>query len=154
MKIKLNPAEVALAKHLAERRYSGNRNAGVASQQVGPQDIKFIDLNGVGGEIAAAKALNVYPDFDISPRAKGCDLVSPLGKSVDVKTTTYRTGRLISIISKEQCDCDIYVLVIGELPDYDVVGWCTAEEFIKPENVKDIGHGPTYVLDQSALTKL
>jgi hypothetical protein len=149
-KIVLDKAEVKLAKYLAAHRYRSNRNNGVRDKQVGDQGKAFIDLNGVGGELAVAKALNVYPDLSLSPRAGGSDLVSK-GKRIDVKTTHYPAGRLLAVTDKNPDDCDIFILVTGRMPEYEIKGWCYSAELINPDAIGDLGHGPTYALAQDKL---
>ena len=150
MKIRLEGAEVALARHLAAHRYKSNRAGKIGDQQVGKQDEAFIDLNGVGGELAVAKALNVWPDLSISPRKGGADLVSN-GCRIDVKTTHYPDGKLLAVTSKDPGDVDVFILVTGRIPEYTIVGWCWAHELINPDRIGDLGHGPTYYLEQSKL---
>ena len=76
------------------------------------------------------------------------------GKTVDVKTTKYRTGRLIIMPHKKNDQCDMYLLVVGEFPEYTVVGYATYDEIVQEENWGDpFGRGkPAYFLDQYKLT--
>jgi len=151
MKVTLNHTETLLAAHVARQRHRANRGAGVRDRQMGLDDKQFIDLNGVGGELAACKALGVYPDLEIGPRSGGFDLITRRGYKADVKTTTRRDGRLLAFLDKKPEDSDIYILVVGEMPEYEIVGWCWAKELLKPENVINLGHGDTYGLGQDHL---
>jgi len=151
MNVTLNEAEIKLANYLALQRHSVNRQSGTTDRQMGLNDKLFIDLNGVGGELAVCKALGVYPDLEIGPRSGGFDLVTRRGYRADVKTTAVQKGRLLAFLDKKPEDSDIYILVVGEIPNYEIVGWCWAEELLKPENIIDLGHGRTYALSQDRL---
>jgi len=149
MKITLNEAEVRLAKFLGKHRRK-NGEKGILDRQIGKQDKLFIDVNGMGGEIAVARYLNVYPDTSISPRSGGHDLVFR-DRRVDVKTTEYMGGRLLAAKHKDHCAAEIYVLVIGSLPTYTIVGWTTAAQLLRESMLKDLGHGQGYAMDRGDL---
>lgn len=126
---------------------SGN----VIDRQVGKQDPWEIDIDGMVGEFCVAKWLNVCPDFTVSIRQGGVDLISPSGKTIDVKTTRYKTGRLLATTSKINTACDIYVLAIVDDTGCDIAGWATKEELLLDENLIDLGHGKGYGLTQDKL---
>ena len=148
--VRLNDAEQQIAKALAEARHKSNRSQGIIDQQVGKDDPMFIDLNGIGGEMAFCKASNIYPDLSLdSHPIHDCFLYDALW---DVKTTPRQNGRLLARPTKRGVkQCDYYVLVIGEMPEYGVVGWASAADLFRPDNLVDLGHGPTYALRQDQL---
>lgn len=154
--INLNEEEQAIAKFIAEKRRLTNRRNKVEEKKLGPNPGMEIEIGGYGAEMAVAKAFNVYPDFTTHSRSGGYDLIIGKGKKqkrVDVKYTDNSNGNLIAPIKKgrEKNGPEIYFLVIGKFPKYRLIGWCKREEFLKKENIKDIGHGPTYVLDRDQL---
>lgn len=118
MKVLLNSNEIIIAKELAIRRNKSNRDKGVVNQKAGPQSDWQTEIEGVGGEIAFAKALNVYPDFKDAPDVfdvmVGCI-------SVDVKTTRHKNLEVAT--NKPPGSVDVYALVIGVMPEYCVMGW-------------------------------
>lgn len=149
--IVLNRAEQMLAKYLAEERFKNARKQGKPNQKVGGQPDWYTDLNGIGGEIAVAKRFNVYPDTELdSSELPEHDLIIK-GKKVDVKTTKYSDGKLLATIKKKVDAVDIYVLVTGEFPVYQIVKWCKSEELISDKNIKDLGRGNVYALEQEKL---
>tara|TARA_R110000803_G_scaffold30935_2_gene69403 strand:+ start:155 stop:622 length:468 start_codon:yes stop_codon:yes gene_type:complete len=152
MKITLNDAEQALARHLAKSRYDNARSTGKPDQKMGGQSCEETDLEGIAGELVVCKRLNLYPDTDtdliIYPKY---DLLTHKGTKVDVKTTKYSSGRLLATMKKKVEDCDVYVLVVGEFPNYRIVGWAKSEELILKENIINLGHGEGYALNQSQL---
>jgi hypothetical protein len=154
IEITLNPVEEALCRDIAKRRYNSNRSNGVADKKIGPQDTQETDENGIGGEVAVAKFLNLYPDMVIKPQSKTYDLMSRKGSRIDVKTTKYKNGRMLATLKKHVEDCDVYVLVTGVLPKYKIVGWIKSEDLIKDENVVDLGHGHSYGVTQDRLHPL
>jgi hypothetical protein len=126
----------------------------VIDQQVGKDDTWGIDIDGVVGEYCVAKQLNVCPDLTVSPRKGGIDLKSRTGNSIDVKTTRHKSGRLLATVKKIENPCDIYVLVIVDDNGGDVIGYATKEDLFDEKNIKDLGHGNTYALDQNELKEL
>jgi hypothetical protein len=126
----------------------------VIDQQVGKDDTWGIDIDGVVGEYCVAKQLNVCPDLTVSPRKGGIDLKSRTGNSIDVKTTRHKSGRLLATVKKIEDPCDIYVLVIVDDNGGDVIGYATKEDLFDEKNIKDLGHGNTYALDQNELKEL
>lgn len=151
MKVTLNNIEQRLAHSIAKERYNNNRKAGVVDVKVGKQSNEEVDLYGMAGEIVVANVLNLYPDFTTQPRSGGYDLLMHDGRRIDVKTTQYVTGRLITTMKKTGEDVDIYILVIGTFPNFEVKGWATSEEMHDKSNIKDLGYGPTYVIEQDDL---
>jgi|TARA_R110000796_G_scaffold107080_2_gene217820 hypothetical protein len=130
--VKLNANEIHLAKQLANERHTKNRKAGIPNRKRGPQSEEVTELDGVGGEIAFAKALNLYPDLKDYPGKH--DMVIA-GKTVDVKTTRYPGGHLEVSTDKNPGDVDIYALVIGEMPDYQVVGWMCGDRLMNKKRL-------------------
>jgi hypothetical protein len=88
--------------------------------------------------------------MSISPR-KGSHDVFAFGKTIDVKTTKYKTGKLLARQSKNESPSEIYVLIVGQCPSYKIAGWCSGSDLIKDSNLLDLGYGKTYGLEQSAL---
>ena len=127
-----------------------NQKNGVTSQ--GPRKLDP-DVNGVGGEIAVCKYFNRYPDLSIGPHRRGYDL-KVKGSRVDVKTTTYSPGYLQCQTTKLIQDCDIYILVYANFPHFEIIGGMHAKEFLQPWNIKDMGYGDKYIIDDTALKAL
>jgi hypothetical protein len=149
-KITLTDSEIKICQWLAKQRHSSNRSGGVIDGKIGPQSCEETDLEGICGEFAFCKALNLYPDMSISPR-KGSHDVFAFGKTIDVKTTKYKTGKLLARQSKNETPSDVYVLIVGERPDYNIVGCCSSADLIQDKNLIDLGYGKTYGLEQRVL---
>lgn len=148
--ITLTSMEERLCHEIANKRFTANRAQGIVDEKRGFQSNEFTDLNGFGGEMAFCKAMNLYPDFRII--AGGVGLVDAIlydrATTVDVKTSKHPKANLIA--RKIPDDVDLFVLVIGEMPEYDVVGYATRETILgKP--LKDLGYGPTYFVSTDEL---
>lgn len=124
----------------------------VKDQQMGKQSPWEIDVDGVIGEFCVAKQFNVFPDMTVGIR-KGGDDLRIKGKSIDVKTTRIKNGRLLSTKKKIEAPSDVYILVIVDDKGGDIVGWASKDELFLEKNIRDLGHGEGYVMDQEQLNK-
>lgn len=151
MIISMHPAELAVAYTLAVMRNSVARGHNVPDKQMGDQDPVEIDWDGIVGELAMAKAYNLFPDLTVSPRSGGHDLVGRNGKTIDVKTTRHKNGRLLAELGKESKRSDMYVLAVRSGATVLLAGWAPAALLLQDENIRDLGHGRGYALDQTDL---
>ena len=108
----LTELEQYLCRRGAKMRFTNNRKKHVPISKVGPQSHEKTEILGLGGEIAVARWLNIYPDLTTHTRQGGADLTSNTGKRIDVKTTMYKTGKLLAMMNTAYPDIDIFVLVI------------------------------------------
>jgi len=149
--VTLDRGEQQVATVLATGRHHVNRKRDIANKRIGPQSDELTDLEGIAAEMAFCRIMNFYPDLGLEPRSGGFDCQSPSGITIDVKTTTYPSGMLLAVGGKKLDDADVYVLMIGKFPTYTWVGWAEAAELLDRNNIKDLGHGPTYALEQHRL---
>jgi hypothetical protein len=160
--VTLNDQEQVIAKALARKRHQTARSAGVANARMGPQSDEQTDLEGLAAEIAFCKLHNVFPDFSLYARKGGADCRVPdwagePGRTigVDVKQTCYPNGRLLVRLTKDPLDPEVqaFALMVGTFPAYRYAGYYPAHLVFDPANVKDLGRGPGYVIEQSRLFK-
>lgn len=162
--IMLTESELTLADRIARERHNSNRDAGVTDQKIGPQSDYKTDQNGIIGELAVAKRLNVYPDFAIEPSSGGIDLEYE-GITIDVKATEYTDGKLLAPIWKQHKNyANVFALVTIDwpeksrteiaIPDVQISGAVPADVLFQDDNVINLGHGPTFGMDQSELSSL
>lgn len=103
------------------------------------------DVDGMIGEMCFGKMFNYF--VNLSARKADADFYTKDGKSIDVKSTRYKTGRLVATINKKRSPCDLYVLMVIDGEGGWYKGYVSKEELFKDENIKDLGHGPTYVYE-------
>jgi hypothetical protein len=152
MIVELNQAEQKLAQYLAKARYENARGRNKPDMKKGPQSNEQTDLEGIASEIAAAKAVNVYPDLETNlDDLPELDLLTRSGYSIDVKATTYPNGRLITALWKKDKCCQFYMLVVGKFPKYRIAGIMSANELMRDQRIKNLGHGNTYAAEQTEL---
>lgn len=147
----LTKLEQYLCRRGAKMRHNVARSSNVYNAKIGPQSNEETDLLGLGGELAVAKWLNIYPDLTTYARQGGVDLISNTGKRIDVKTTMYKTGKLLAMMNTAYPDIDIFVLVTAVFPVFIVRGWATKEELLRPNTVANLGHGNAHCLAQDKL---
>ena len=126
------------------------RSANVKDQKIGNQNGIESDVMGIKAEYAFAKYFNVFPDLGLSPRSGSCD-GRLKGVAYDIKSTHIKSGHLLAT-KKVNPDVDMYVLCVVTQNQVDIKGYIFKKDFIKPENLKTLGHGEGYCLEQSALT--
>lgn len=151
--VQLTPAEIAVCRVLGNMRTISARAGAVSDKQMGKQPAFEIDEDGVVGEYAFCKAKNIFFDPSASPRSGSYDCVL-MGKRIDIKTTRYAQGRL-AVTTKQNPDVDIYVLALFDPATNKIAfpGYVLADRLFQPENLKDLGHGPGYVMEQSKLNQ-
>ena len=136
----------------------GSRAAGVHNAKIGGQSNEQTDQEGAGAEIAFCKLFNLYPDMNVEIKSakKGTDKGDAIldGKAIDVKSTTYKTGRLLAAKWKDpNSDIYAYALLTGELPNYTFRGFMKSENLLREEMLRDLGKGEGYVAEQEDLVE-
>lgn len=106
-----------------------------------------IDMEGAMAEMAYAKAMGVY-----WPAGVGTFKAPDVG-SVQVRATERHDNSLI--IRSNDKDEDVYVLVTGSAPQYNIVGWIRGADGKNPSFVKTPNGGaPAYFVPQSKLRSM
>tara|TARA_R110002124_G_scaffold86638_2_gene223848 strand:+ start:443 stop:967 length:525 start_codon:yes stop_codon:yes gene_type:complete len=153
MKIELSIQEVELCEFIGMQRSAIARSNGVVDTKMGDHDGVKADIQGFKAEYAFAKYGNLFPDPGLSPRSGSYDGITHQGGRYDIKSTHHKNGNLLSTL-KVNPDIDIYVLAVVQDNIVDLIGWAKKEDLIKPENIKDMGHGKGYFLSREKLNKL
>lgn len=94
-----------------------------------------VSIEGACSELACAAILNVYPIFQIDDE-DAPDMYLPNGLSVDVKVTARPHPNLMVAKRKDRKPGkfkDVYVLMIGKRPTYEMAGWMYRDEIVQPE---------------------
>lgn len=151
MIINLSESELRIIKWLAAQRSSLARKNNISDAKIGPQDSEQIDIDGLIGEFAFAKLFNLWPDMNVG-HTPVHDVECALG-GVDVKTTRYRNGRLLASLKKQNIPAKWYALMWLENENtVHFIGAASASHLLQKRNIKDLGRGPGYALDQIDLT--
>lgn len=120
-------------------------------------DLHTMNLNGFGAELAFCRMVGSPFDFSTEENENhffNVDCTLKDGRTIDVKSTPYHTGKLIVRVGKEQAVVDAFVLITGEFPDFCFRGWANYEDAIKDHNLQNLGWGDCYGLEQGELTSI
>ena len=150
IEINLTDDEVMMCQHVGHLRSVLSRGNKVKDMKRTDMAGLDIDAQGVTAEYAVAKHLNTFFDLGLSPRTGSADGVMN-GYSYDVKSTHHALGKLLATL-KDNPDVDMYIMCIT--PDrwtVKMVGWCWKKELINKNNIKDLGYGKGYALEQNQL---
>jgi len=149
IEVELELHEIAICRMIGNMRSVINRSTSVTNLQMGKQDPFSIDEDGVIGEYAFCKHWNIFFDPTIKPRSgtADCELMD---MAFDIKATRRLDGRLLAGL-KPNPEIDFYALAIIQENKVIFPGYASAADLIKEENIKNLGHGNGYVLDQSQL---
>jgi hypothetical protein len=80
------------------------------------------DLNGAAGELAYCKFKNYHWEASVNTFGK-----PDAGDNVQVRTTTHDKGRL-PVRPGHDKDSDVFVLVVGKIPTFRIVGWMLGKD--------------------------
>lgn len=115
MLIRLDELEIAVGKTVGITRHDNGRNRR-QTRGLAPELSEDFHILGAFGELAVARILNIYPGFILNT-FKGPDLEP----DIQVRTTRHKNGRLI--MTADDPPFHKYVLVTGDAPELDIVGW-------------------------------
>jgi len=146
--ITLTKSEIAFCRMLGNMRTMMNREADIKDVQLMGMDADEI---GVIGEYAFCKLNNIFFNPTVQPRSGSYDFVFR-GLRFDMKTTARLDGKLLATL-KINKDVDVFSLAILDKQTVSFPGSYWARDMYRPENLNDLGHGPTYVIPQSKLLK-
>lgn len=147
MKITLTKEEIKNAELVAGHRRKEDIQKGYKvawGQSNDPDKIMRDMIEGSYYEAAVCKFLQL-------PYTKGVLRGDDAGR-YQVRGTTYPNGRLI--LHPEDHDSKIYILVVGEVPEFTLYGWILGVDGKKDEYWDDPAGGrPAFFVPQSVLNK-
>lgn len=144
--VRLTEVEEVMVRAVARHRMESSRSQGTADRAIGDLAAVVMDENGAGGEFAVARWLNAYP-FHATKRAD----LTYRGWRVDVKTTQHGHGGMLVQGWSQAKPADVYFLVTGRLPQYELVGWLFHDQVFVADHAADLGRGPCWLVPQPAL---
>lgn len=97
---------------------------------------------------------NIYPYLEHIPD-DGKDTVLQDGRTVDVKVTQYKNGKLlVKALDRHKNGLpDMYALMIGKFPEYEFAGWISSTEVIQEDRIDNTLPHPAYTAYQHELRK-
>ncbi len=147
----LNEAEQRLVSYVSRKRYAANRATGATATIYNDADAIENEIDSFGAEVAYCKLHNCYPDLDTTHRPP-FDAKLQDGRTVDVKQTRYQSGVLMVKQIERQSHPDLYALMVGKFPKYQLRGHMTAREILTPNRLQVDGwKHPAYVAKQEEL---
>lgn len=154
----LTPDEQKLIVEMSET-ICGQERSYFVDKYKRDKTIPLIEMNknGFGAELAFCKLCGILFDSSTVEKESHFNKVDATlndGTCIDVKTTVYKSGKLIVRTGKEEKIVDVYVLMTGSFPSFTFRGWATYEEIIKQENMENLGWGNAYSLSQGRLNKI
>jgi hypothetical protein len=154
MKILLNEAEQRLTRFIARQRGERHVKAGAVPTIYKGTDRIEADIESLGVEIAFCKMHNIYLYLEHIPD-EGKDAVLQDGRTVDVKVTEYKSGKLlVKVLDRHKNGLpDMYALMIGKFPEYEFAGWISSREVIQEDQIDNTLPHPAYIAHQHELRK-
>lgn len=160
MKVILNTAEKRLCNYIARCRTELSREViPINDNLVATNPHNIIEEEGVMGELAFCKIMQVYPEEIFDPSVKSAERGTDPGDlninniCIDIKTTKYRNGRLICrSINKA---INLIILMTGEKGEYTFSGGLWSADMYSEErwgSHQALGGGrPCYLAEQHEL---
>lgn len=147
--VELTDAEIIFCKTAAGLRTITARAANVKDAKMGDLSGLQMDEDGMIGEYAFCKKMNIFPDLIPGPRSGSYDCIL-MGKRIDIKTTRRKDGRLLATL-KNNDDVDIYVLAIINENKVSFPGFALKKDLCSDGNRVQLGHGIGYGITQDKL---
>lgn len=149
MKVTLTPREVWIANAIGGmRQFEAVRKNLPDKYGCSSPDGWGLHIEGCAGEIAAARVLDRY----WSPSVNTFKTEGDVG-SLQVRTRSNDGYDLI--VREDDGDNDLFVLVLGKIPEFEVVGWIRGADAKRSEWLNGYGgRPPAYFAPRSALHPL
>ncbi len=137
LKVSLTREEGRVVRAIAQLKTDNNIAANTKTSWDRGKDPYEPDLQGYGAEVAFCKAANLFVDLSSNNRKGGIDCTLPDKTTVDVKWTSRPQHELfVKANRKKLGDAQVYVLLGGRFPDYEVIGFATEEEVFAAPVIK------------------
>jgi hypothetical protein len=135
MKVELTTPEFLNAINIGVIRQCSSLKKGLKDSHGAKSDNGWdMHIEGACGEAAVAKALNVFWSGTVDTFKRGGDV----GNKIQVRTRSKSYYELI--VRKDDRDDDIFVLVTGKAPSFDVVGWISGKDAKKEQWIQTHGN--------------
>lgn len=136
--------KMIIARWVGAIRALESKTRGLKDRHGMSWDCLDAQIEGAVGELAVAKALNVYWNGSVNT-LRALDL-----SGIQVRTHSQRDYDLI--VWPDDSPDDLYVLVTGKMPEYRIHGWIRGSDAMQDHWLKEHGdRPPAYVVPQDAL---
>lgn len=148
--VSLTELEIKICLKTALERTKSNREKNVEDSKSGPMDHDEQEKEGFLAEFSFCKMFNLMPDFSIGKKSTSDgsdtgDAILPNGMVVDVKSTTYQSGKVTSALWKaKNKSIDLCVLLVGSNGNYSLRGFVSCEELYQEKNIGKLKNAPGY----------
>ena len=142
--VTLSEEQQELAVQVGIERNRACKESGTENHRISNQDDEQMNIDGVAAEIAWFHYHGLLPDLTTTLPSPDHDGVWN-GLLVDVKSTKYMDGKLITALKSRTKMVDVYGFCAGVFPRYQVVGHMMTVDFINDAHIGDLGYGPTYI---------
>lgn len=138
--ITLTEEDQKLVKDIAKKRTDHAKKKGFYSNW-GDVSGYDIDLEGFGAEVAFCRKFNCEPDTAIGLKKDDYDMITKKGSKVDVKWTQNINNGLLVKVTKAKKKVDVYVLITGNFPTYEIIGFAYQADVFQEKNIQDSSFG-------------
>jgi hypothetical protein len=147
----LSQPECRIATYVGNLRRKISLAYGHSTRQDFTSDGFRNDVEAAAAEMAVAKCLNIYPEWQPTPGTVPKFDLTWDGQRLDVKSTQRPDGNLlIPYLDKEL----LYVLVCGTMPQYRILGGIRGSEVPVAERWVTLEHGPCWLVPADKLEPL
>lgn len=151
-RIQFTEADLAEMKRLGEAKLANANRRGTKHVNRFRSDRIAGYVDGFKGEWAVADSLGIPREPNIEGVADSGSDVAFGGRTINVRYTPYRTGRLMCPANKVfKCDWAILVIAAPGVGEVEIVGGTTVDEFYADARLDDFGWGPTWYMEQPEL---
>lgn len=146
--ISLSQLEIMWASQIGTIRHTEAIKKGLPDKHGFDGDGLMIHINGACGEMAVAKALDIYWAGSINTFKKERDVG-------DWEVRTRSKDYYDLLIRPDDDDKNIYILVTGEIPNFKIHGFISGKNGKRQEWMKDYGgRPPAYFVPKNYLTNI
>jgi len=147
----LSQPECRIATYVGNLRRKISLAYGHSTRQDFTSDGFRNDVEAAAAEMAVAKCLNIYPEWQPTPGTVPKFDLTWDGQRLDVKSTQRPDGNLlIPYLDKEL----LYVLVCGTMPQYRILGEIRGSEVPVAGRWVTLEHGPCWLVPADKLEPL
>lgn len=146
MNVTLTKSEMHIAAQLGCLRQLSSTFKGSMSKVPSARDWDA-HICGAAGEMAVAKGLGIY-----NPMTLDTYRDADLGLDIQVKTRS--EDHYDMILSEGDPSEAVYILVVGSMPDFRIVGWLNGKDAKKKKYFKSFLGNMRFVVPQSAFKSI